>query len=246
MDTERHILYSILNGVRDAEHNNDEPVTESLLRNLIYTYRADSIRKHYRDGQTVSDEVFQRVPLKLLRLVDGTFVAQMPKIIRFTNNYGMYIEKFGTTIPIVTSQEFSLGRNNPFNRKFPHCKSEGNQLILRVPDSLQGLDQVGENYQVIKDFLDSIAAQELFNFNNPSMAKDVEINLDLRAVLSNPTDCEEYDWEVDIFPFPQERLPELRSQIMLKEFGIMKESKKDEVQNARADVIRYHDNGDVR
>lgn len=246
MTTEKAFIYSILNTVRVAEHNNDETVTESLLRNYVYIHRPESLRKFYKDGQTVGDEVFQKIEATLTKLPNGDFVFELPKIIRFTNHYGFYLEKYGMVIPVVSSENFNLNKRNPFNSKFAYAKTEGNKLLLRLPESLEGLDQAGENYVVINELLTSIYQQELFNYNFPLEATPVVIQLDLSCVLYDPNDCPTYDWEVDIFPFPAERLPELEQQILVKEFGIMNQSKKDEVQNGRADQVRYHDNEDVQ
>lgn len=243
--TEKELIYSILNVVRNSEHNNDEGVPERLLRHFASVHRADSMRKYYKDGQVVDDEVFQKIPITLQK-VNDFFVVKIPQVIRFINHYGFYIEKYGSSITIGTSQEFHLNKRNPFNSKFIQSKTEGNDLFIRLPDSLEGLDQAEENYSVIKGFLDSIYQQELFNYNNPNEATPVVIELDFYAILQNPDDCPTYDWENDPYPFPAERLPELEQQILVREFGIMNQSKKDEIQNARADEVRYHDNEQVQ
>ena len=65
METEKKIIYSILNTIRAAEYNLDEPVTERLLRAYLSNYRADALRKHYENGINVSDEVFQTIIISL-------------------------------------------------------------------------------------------------------------------------------------------------------------------------------------
>lgn len=246
MDTEKHIIYSLIETIRDSEHNNDETLHEELLRNFLYDHRGDSLRKYYKDGQTINDEVFQKQTLSLVKLPNNDFIVKLPKIIRFTNHYGFYFEKYGMVIPVISSENFNLNKRNPFNSKFAYAKTDGNNLVLRLPESLEGLDQASENYIVLKEFLESIYQQELFNYNFPLEATDVVINVDFSAVLYNPTDCPDYDWEIDVFPFPAEKIPELKQQILVKEFGIMNQSKKDEVQNGRADQVRYHDNEEVQ
>lgn len=241
---EIEIIYSLLNVVRNGEHNNDERISERLMRNFLHSHRGDSLRKYYNNGQTIDDEVFQLIKAKLIRLSSNEFMIELPHIVRFENNYGFYLEKNGTAIPIMTSQEYQLNRSNPFNGKFVSAKTSGNNLFVRLPQSLQGLDQLMETYGIIKGFMDSVFQQEVDNFNNNTNFP-ITIEVDLWACLVNPDDCPDYNWETDAFPFPAERLPELRQQILRNEFGIMTEMKRDEVQNARGDEIRYHDNSNV-
>ena len=231
-NSELAFVYSILNVIRNAEHNNDERLSERLIRDFVRAHRPDSMRKYYNNGQTVDDEVFQLIPLVFTKLPTGEFMATLPKIIRFENNYGFFLDKYGTSLPIMTSQEYQLNKTNPFNNKFIACKTHGNNVFLRIPTNTNGLDIISENYTIINGFVQDIYSQELANVNN-NTNEPVTIELDLHAVLLNPDDCPTYDWENDIFPFPAERLPELRQQILAREFNIMTQSKRDEIQNAR-------------
>ena len=46
VETEKEIIYQILNTIRDAEHNQDERIGERLMRSFLKTYRGESMRKH--------------------------------------------------------------------------------------------------------------------------------------------------------------------------------------------------------
>lgn len=242
---EIELIYSLLNVIRNAEHNNDESVHENLLRNFCRIHRAEILKKYYEGGITVNDEVFQMIPMTFTKVGANEFKATYPKVLKLNNDFGFYVEKYGTTISISTSQQYSQNRKDFFNKKFIDIKAENQTLVMRLPDSLESLDQASENYNLIKEFLDSVYLQELNNFNE-NENNPITITADFYGVLYNPDDCPTYDWEEDSYPFPAEALPELERQVLVREFGIMNSAKRDEIQNSRADEIRYHDNEDLR
>ena len=244
MKTEIEIVYAILNVVRDSEHNNDERVTERLIRSFIRSHRADSLRKHYKNGHTISSEIFQEVPLKFYKKNDFEFNCKIPKIIKFDENYGFVLQKDGFSIPVVDMESYRTSKNNPFLKYKIMGKIVSNELTIRNVnmDNLEFNDNSDYN-MFLKDVQLLIKNQEIFNLNNPVLASPISLDLLLTGTLLDPSDCPTYDWENDPFPFPSERLVELENQIITKEFGIMAQSKKDEIQNVRGDEIRYHENG---
>lgn len=237
MKTELEVVYNIINVARAGEHNNDEPITERLVRSFMRNHRADCLRKYYKDGQIVDDEVFQDIELKIFKITSTLFQTKIPKAIRFQNHNGFYIEKENVIIPIVLSHQYILNKNNPYNVNFLFCKTENQLVTLNIPNTtlIQNADHASENYIMIESVMDEILTQEIFNFNNPNLTKPVHVKVNLHAVLLDPSDDPNYNWEKDIYPFPAERLVELENQILAKEFGIMANTKKDEVQNAKGD-----------
>lgn len=236
MVTELEIVYSILNTVRDAEHNNDEPVTERLMRSFLNTYRVDALRKYYKDGHVVDDEVFQLIPLKLSRIGNThEFKGEIPKIIRLTNHYGFYLEKNGISIPIVDLEQYSLSKRNPFASHLVQSKTQQNTLTLFGGLISPNINGTQENGILIANILDEVEAQV------NSSVTDIKVNVDFFGILTNPSDQPGYDWEKDIYPFPSEKLEELKSQILRKEFGIMMQAKKDEIANSRNDSLNAKD-----
>jgi hypothetical protein len=233
MKTEIEIVYSLLNTVRNAEHNNDEPTTERLMRNYINIYRLDCMRKYYKDGVIVNDEVFQKIPLELLGNVGIGFKNQIPKTVRFTKDYGFYLEKNGISIPIVTSEQFNLSKRNPFGKKLVQAKTEQNTLSIYPGIKDICLNGESENAILIDSILEELNEQQIQN----SESKTKKITVDFFGVLVNPSDQPGYDWENDIYPFPAEKLEELTSQLLRKEFGIMAQAKSDEISNSRNDSI---------
>lgn len=245
MKTELEAVYHILNVARAGEHNNDEPLTERLIRSFLQNHRADSLRKFYKDGHYVDDEVFQHLNIELSKNNQGQFQVKLPKAIRFEHHSGFYIEKNGFTIPIVSSQQYYFNKSNPHNKGFAFAKTEGQLLTLHIPKVIDILtpDVFSENYLFIKELNDYLASEEIYNFNNPNTPRlPLKINLDFHAILLDPSDDINYNWEKDSYPFPSERLFELATQVLAKEFGIMTASKKDPVQNAEGDENKNANN----
>lgn len=240
MNTEREIIYQILNTIRDAEHNEDERIPERLMRSFLRTYRAESLRKYYKDGHVVNDEVFQRIPIELTRTNLEEFRGLIPKIIRMSNHYGFYVEKNGISIPIVESEQYHLSKKNPFGKNLVQTKTEQNSLTLFAGKLNQCMNGENDNALLIGFLIDEVEPQ----LNDPQI-KDIKINLDFFGVLHNPDDQPGYNWETDIFPFPSERLPELKGQILAKEFGIMVQAKKDEISNTRNDSVSPREENEI-
>lgn len=233
MNTEKEIIYSILNTIRNAEHNNDETVTERLLRAILHEYRGYFIRKYYKNGLTLSDEVFQEIPLQLTEVRPREFECEIPKLIRGEREYGFYLQKECIDIPVLRSSEYNGARHNYLEKDNPRAKTSGNRLILFIGNKNQNtMDETSEKAFVIQSFVEDVLNSDQV----PS------VKAEFFGVLHNPSDDPNYDWEVDSFPFPSESLYELKTQILVKEFGIMNQSKKDEIANGRGDNVRYHDN----
>lgn len=231
MTTELSLVYSIIETLRESEYNNDEKLNERFVRSLIHQYRVDSLRKYSANGARFSDEVFQKKTLVLKQMNLLEYVVELPKIIRTNNDYGFYIEKNGIPIPINNSEAYRLYKKG-FSGFYPKAKTEQNTLTLFIGEENQCTEENSELYLLMK-------------FLKEGIEEAGALEIDLRAVLFNPEDADNYDWENDIFPFPAERIEEMRTQLMVKEYGIMINAKKDEVANARADNIRYHDNTDI-
>lgn len=244
MKTELEAVYHILNLARGGEHNNDEPLTERLIRSMLQNHRADSLRKFYKDGHYVDDEVFQQLTLTVIKNSNGQFQAQLPKTIRFDHHFGFYIEKNEIAIPIVNSQQYYLNKHNPHNKSFTFAKTEEQLLTFHIPSvtDILNADILSENYIFLKKFADNLQDQQIYNFNNPNDIRNLQITIDFYAVLLNPSDDPNYDWENDSYPFPSERLVELTTQVLAREFGIMATSKKDEIQNAEGDENKNTNN----
>ena len=225
-NSEYHIVYELINAVRNSVHNNDEVISERLMRQILKTYRADSIRKEYKNGIDVNDEVIQKVSLRFKKLPNGDYVSPVPKIIRLKNHAGFFINKEYYNIPIVNSESFDLSKKNSFAKNLLQAKTENENLVISVPKRSSCLNKEGELYSILQ-----ILEKE------ERLLK--EIKLDFSGIFADPSEDPNYNWEESIYPFPSERLSELKTQIAYKEFQMSMQFKKDEVQNARQDNVIY-------
>lgn len=223
MNTERHIVYQIMNIVRNHEHNNDEPITERLMRAYLKTHRSESIRKAYKNGTSNFDECIQNVSINLENN-GNEFSGKIPKIIRLTNNSGFGLSINGHSVPVVDAEQYNLSKMTMHGRTQFFAKSEGSTIVLFRPQPTKALSQDSNLLNAI-------------NSKNPMFT--------LSAILTDPSDDPNYDWENDVYPFPSEREQELVATVLSKVFGISMSMKPDQVQNAAADNITYHEQFNV-
>lgn len=242
METERQIVYSILNTLNNHSYNNDEDISERLVRSHILAYRADSIRKHYKNGHTVGDEVFQSLPISFKSPNVGynfkpgyrEFTADAPRVIRLDKHFGFKLQSGHFSIPVLSNDYYNSLHNNDGICNDSFAGTYGDKIKLSLVKSGPFISH--------REIYQSIQASE------NKGGEFINIDLTLYAILYNPSDDPTYDWENDIFPFPAERSPELKMQILKNEFGIIADlrAKKDEVANARPDNIRYHEENNIR
>ena len=249
MKTELEIVYNILETARGGSINADEIISERLVRSFIQEYRADTIRKNYNDGHTISEIVFQTKTLNMKRTIyqrpGGSLIDQnmnpgltiheheydelfcsIPKIVNFEHNYGSYIEIFGEIIPFIDNYKFRLNRKDKFNSMHPMASlTNVNDLIVFIPYT--------SDFTIpLRDYV----IRELSRGNKK------EVRIVLHAILANPDDADNYDWTKDPFPFPEERLPELVYSILHRKIEPLLQGKIDETINSRQDSILYHEN----
>lgn len=244
METEKQIIYSIKNTLKNHNYNNDDDLPERLLRSHIINYRADAIRKHYKDGHVIEDQVFQRVKVSFKKTkFPQEYSGPIPKLIRTSNHFTLRLERLGITIPVLDSELFDLTKKNHINNKKVFSKTDTKNINVFIGKYKSCATSDSETQILINDILEDIQNQ----INDNIEEKNTVLDFEIYAVLFNPSDDPDYDWENDIFPFPAERLPELKMQILKNEFGIIVDlrAKKDEVSNARPDNIRYHEEQNV-
>jgi len=224
--TEREIVYSIIETLNNYEYNNDNRLSERLIRNFIQTYRGEILRKYYSEGYDVTDECLQTFPIVLKSTsIKNQFEFKTPQVLEFKSRQGFYLDKLGLTIPTVNQTVYSMLSDN----ELPVAKRQGSLLQVKIASSIDPcVSSVSENYILYS------------TLRNEASKGEIEINFS--AVLVNPSDATNYDWTKDVYPFPGEKLDEFKTLILRKEFGVASQIKSDEVQNARVDNVRYHEN----
>mgnify|MGYP003606349841 CR=1 FL=1 len=221
-NTELNLVYEYIDLVRNREHNLDEPITESLMRHIMSTYRGNILHTHYKKGVNISDEVVQSWDMEFTKK-GNFFSAKIPKTIRFQNNAGIFLEYYGYNIPVMESEAFELGVKNTFGKKTPKAKTVNDELIVYLPPLSDCIMLAGTLVQLVK------------------ASKNNKFSATFSGVLVYPGDCPTYNWEKDAYPFPGEKLDQLKYLIASRDFGISAQFKKDEVQNARQDNVIYQD-----
>ena len=224
--TELELVYSIIETLNANEYNNDNKVTERVVRNYLYAYRGDFLKKHYSDGYEITDECFQLVELSFepKGLIEYQANAGVG-VMEFSLRQGFFMEKNGIRIPVIGANEYALIAEEDL----PVAKKLGTLVTLKFQQSLLSCIKSNSEKGV------------LFNtFKEEASLK--KVTADLYAVLTDPSKGKGYDWKTSVFPFPAERIAELKKEILRVEFGITSQVKSDEVQNGRVDNIRYHEN----
>lgn len=241
MKTERDIIYTMLDTYRASEISNDERVNERFMRDLLRKHRPDSLRKHYRNGITVAPEVFQYFDIRLTYVSPSIYSVELPKIINFEHHLGFEVNIDGYVIPVVNPGDFHRSRKI-FNTKYlPIGKMEGQKLTVYIGDDLNPcLSTDSDTYAALVEIKTRLNESPVLTPNEKGT-----LRLNFSAVLLDPDDQPGYDMDTSVYPFPSERLKELTDQILQREFGIIVQAKPDEIQNARPDKIRYHDQDDV-
>lgn len=229
MTTEENILYQLLNSIRAAELNNDEVIDERELRAMMRIQRSELINRYSSKGEMIQDICFQKVAITPVQINEFEWEATVPNIIRLKNNYGM---KLATpafyNIPVISIENYQLGKFNPINKYQPKAKLEGELLTIRIPDPSPHAVNGAES-------LASIIA--CFKLNK---------GLLLQAILDNPDDGIDYDWTTSQYPISQEILGDLKKNLLRRDLQIILATKSDQVPNMKNDTLRYHDQGKVQ
>ena len=209
--TETEIIYSILEIVRNSEVTIDEKMTEDFLRHLIYTYRADAIEKTV----DISEELFQPYYLQFEK-TKNFYEAELPDILYMNQRMGISFSNWGLEVPITSKEEALISQKSKFHKAevIGFVQHKKLKLIINQSSTTQNL-------------INQISYQD----------KTIEIS----CILAEPNVALNYDPDVDIFPLDKARLATMRYNLLRREFGVMVEMKKDEIQNARADNIIYQD-----
>lgn len=219
--TEQKIIYSLLETIRNSEINDDERMTEAYLRNILYTFRAEAFKG---PDYEFSEEIYQRYNLTMRKDTDGKFSSDKMNSIIFSSRLGVMVDDdMGNEVSITSREEAYNSLKSRFFQPYYIGFVENNKLTILA--NLKKL--VNADY----------TANVLLNKLNTGQSATLEI----RCILADPTKGNDYNWAETPFPFDLTKINTLKQNILRKEFGIMYEVKKDEIQNARADNIIYQD-----
>ena len=224
MRTERDIIYTIWDTVRAGQSNQDDPINERLLRSYLREHRGKHLSKNYMQGKTLPDEVFQDLGEVFFDFKNNEFesLSELPKIIRFPENFGMLAELDDYSISIVSVTEFKNAKKDKFNKFHPLLKFVNRRLYLSV-----GQEQTCELEDVSNSALNRAVRKirEGFIGDRPKIF--------LRAVLVNPDDEQGYDFTTSAYPYPDELIQDLINSVTARDFNIFLRTKSDETGDKR-------------
>lgn len=223
MKTEEELIYMIWETVRAGQINQDDDINERLMRAYLQAHRAKHILKNYQNGEQVPDECFQYLPDLNMTRITGTNEFEyknVPKTIRLNKwNTGMFLYVNGINVPIVKSEEYDLMKYDEWNKYKPRAKMLGYNLKLNMGEIDDCVCDSG-----FEQGMDVILQQYI----NDQLASG-SLNVDLNALLVNPSDAPNYQWNIDSYPFPDEYIEDLINSVLSREFNIFLRAKADEV-----------------
>lgn len=220
MGTEQEYVYAIIETVKKGLLSDDSKIDERVVRSFLRTYRASALAKHSMNGLTISDECFQHLgELEFSFLKSKQYFKELPKIIRLSNNFGLFFEKNGENVPVLNSEEYALGIKTFISSKLPKAKLLGSKAVVYVGDRIATTcgNKPSSNLAV-NDFHDEMIINS-----------GTKITLDVHAVLENPDDAPGYDWTTDNYPCPSDLMEDIKNKIYAKEFNLILQVKTDKI-----------------
>lgn len=220
METEAKIVYSIIETVEKGTLSDDIKIDERIVKAFYRKYRASVIAEYSMKGMTISDECFQDLGLLQFNYLSSKqFTRELPKIIRLQSNFGLFFEKNGENVPVVNSEEYTLGMKNIINSKLPKAKFLGTKATIYIGNRVtMSCGPKPKNNNALNDFIN-----ETRDNNNTS------VTVNVFAVLDNPDDCPGYDWTLSVCPTPSEINEEITTRILRKEYNIILNVKSDKI-----------------
>jgi len=227
METEEQIIYSLLDTIRNGLINNDEVISERLLRSYLRESRAFIIRSSFKEGYLIFGEEFQSLGDITLNSVAGEITYDLPRLIRLPNNASIRLTTVeGYVIPVLSKQDVQRSVSNPVTMFQPKAHIEGSTLSFYPGAKYPGAMRSGSG---IHQYFNSISS----------------LKAHLECVLYSPDDLVGYDWTKDPFPISAELLAVVKNNVLKKDLSVLLSMKTDQVTNMKQDQVRYHDEGKI-
>jgi hypothetical protein len=133
MITEKEIVYSILNSLRGGHSNNNDLLSNRLIRSWIAAERANLLLQFTDSGRSVSEENYQSLSTKTFTLVsDNIYKHTLPKIIYFNRRSGVRIRYNNEAVLMCTkSQDRNYQKDNYFS-SVKRAWVIGNEMYVRI------------------------------------------------------------------------------------------------------------------
>ena len=218
METEEKIVYSILEIVNKGIHSDDNKIDERVIRALLKPYRASVLAKASINGYLTPDECFQSLgAFKFTRTKGRIFSAELPKILRFKDNFGLYFRINGEEFAVVDSESFFLASKSIISKRLPRAKIEGSLATIYIGEALISGNVLYPKKNYLIEDLEANAKQNNFEY----------ITVETMAILDDTDLGTGYDWTVSPYPMPSELIAEMKLMILAKEFNIIAQANPD-------------------
>lgn len=234
MVTEEQIVYSIIETVKKGEINQDNRVSERIVRAFLMKYRANLIRQYSMDGYVISDECYQYLnDLSFSILSENKFKPlvlthpNFPKTIRLKDSFGVIFTKNEENIPVVNNEEFYLGMKNIINKKLPKAMIMNGIAYLYIGQlTTTSCGTSPKNNSLVNDL------HEDYNTLVPPQ-RIRAVNIDAKVILQNPDDDPNYVWTDSPYPLDAELIEKMTNDILRVEYNIILQVKNDKVTDGK-------------
>lgn len=203
MTTEKEIVYSILNSLRGSHSDNNEMISERLIRSWVNTERANILLQFTDAGRSISEENYQDILLNVNKTGDSIsniYYQKIPKIIFFNKRTGVRIIHKSNTVLMCTKSQHRHYSKNEYTKNLDRTWIIGNKMFFYLKNGTENTEE-----------------------------------LDINAVLYNPSDQEEYDWETSPYPLQSELITVLKTVVLEKNSGIINPGLNDNDNNFKQD-----------
>lgn len=221
------IIRDIQNIIRGATITDDEPISERQIEAWIHQYRAQILKRDLDKNKIVNPDYVQDIPVLELTAIDklndstitsGTNVyrtIEIPNAIDLNHQSGLlYVgDSLGNQIQLVSENRVPWMDHSKYSKLMPVAYLKDNRIYVQNHNALQFISVRGV-------FENPVA---IYNIVNPRTNQQ-------EATLDTP------------YPFPIDKLPQLKKEVLSGELQIEWNAPNDDVNDAdhslESDVLR--------
>jgi len=135
MNTEKEVVYSILNTLRGSHSDNNDLISTRLIRSWIASERANILLQFTSNGRSISEENYQySSDVVFSKESNGLYKKILPKIIFFNRNTGIRISHNGVTVSMIRKSDAKFYDKNSAMKNKPYAYTIGTTLFVKLPN----------------------------------------------------------------------------------------------------------------
>lgn len=140
MTTEKEIVYSILNSLRGSHSDNNDMLSERLIRSWVNTERANILLQFTDAGRSISEENYQDIHLEVDKIEDNLYCQNIPKIIFFNKRTGVRILHKTNNVLMCTKSQNVHYQKNPYTANLDRAWLIGNKLFSYLKEGYEDVE----------------------------------------------------------------------------------------------------------